>query len=147
MRQKQFDVFCRNNTSRRKAETGLFGATAAAGNGCNPRPRSHVRGGGFSHVAVRSCASRACGTFVREPRLLRPSITLTPRERQRGKPERGGRIGGGQGINGEKAKVDFKVSRGCFPSYFPCRFHFPQQKGSIYLSLFSVFELRNFFAL
>ena len=34
--------------------------------------------GGFSHVAVRSCASRTGGSLVGEPRLLRPSITLTP---------------------------------------------------------------------
>jgi len=67
--------FCRNYVFRWKAETDLFGATTTAGNGCNPQLRSHV-GGGFSHVAVRSCASRASKTFVREPRLLRPSITL-----------------------------------------------------------------------
>lgn len=73
--------FCRNNVCHRKAETGLFDVTTAAGNGCSPRPRSHVRRGGFSHVAVRSCAFRASKTFVREPRLLRLSITLTPRER------------------------------------------------------------------
>lgn len=39
------------------------------------------RGGGFSHVAVRSCAPWDGGSFVREPRLLRPSITLTPGDR------------------------------------------------------------------
>lgn len=71
----------RNNVCHRKAETDLFGTIAAAGNGCHPRPRSHVCGGEFSHVAVRSCASRIGETFVHEPRLLQPSITLTPRER------------------------------------------------------------------
>lgn len=39
------------------------------------------RGGGFSHVAVRSCASRGGKCLVREPRLLRPSITLTRGDR------------------------------------------------------------------
>lgn len=40
------------------------------------------RGGGFSHVAVRSCASRHGESFVGEPRLLRPSITLTLGDRE-----------------------------------------------------------------
>lgn len=48
-------------------------------------------------------------------------------------------------INGEKAKVDFKVSRGCFPSHFPYRFHFPWPTERIYLSLFLLLKFRNLF--
>ena len=49
-----------------------------------------------------------------EPRLLRPSITLTPGDRgmENGTPRRGG--GHYQRIDAGKAKVDFKLSRGSF---------------------------------
>lgn len=71
---------------REKEETVLFYETAE--NDAPPRDTAFSRrrngmkrGGGFSHVAVRSCASRSRKSLVREPRLLRPSITLTPGDR------------------------------------------------------------------
>lgn len=48
------------------------------------------REGGFSHVAVRSCAPEARRSLVLEPRLLRPSITLTPGDRGMENGARGG---------------------------------------------------------
>lgn len=104
-------------------------AATAAGNGCNPRPRSHVGGGGFSHVAVRSCASRASETFVREPRLLRPSITLRAIERE----TRKGREDCGGGSTVKKRKLTLKFQGDAFLVTFPTDFTFrDQQKESIY---------------
>lgn len=111
----------------------------AAGNGSNPQPRSHVCRGEFSHVAVRSCASRTGETFVHKPRLLRPSITLTSRERsQRGKLETGRE---GCESTMEKRKLTLKFQGDAFLHCILYRFHFPSStKKSISFTLFNKFK-------